>query len=505
MLLLKIIFIFCCSIIYAQEFKQVVTPEKKLIERPINFVEKVNENYLQLKNLKLDSEHCVDFITDRIKKIDSLTSNSFFPKTEVEKEELKKKGVSTLEMLFEIREMIRARQRSLQEKDLLNYDCLQSVKTATRYVRFMEEMLMEWLVDQNVIQNTGSSILSGHSPQVLTAKKFKVEQDKGTLLERIKVGDLFLIRGKSYVSAMIARIGDAEMQFSHLAIVGLNDKNEKIIVEALIPFGSKISPLQEWLNQKEARVVHFRFNDAQIAEKSGRAAYKLAQEYIDKNKQTIPYDFNMNPQDQSQIFCAELIENSFLHGSDFKVHLPEHKTLATKFKSTVFLKNMGIESDLLFSPGDIEFDSRFDLIADYRFLGKDSDSDNFTLLRKVRLQDSIIQSIYNWMILDNYQFVENSMVNVKAYMAKLFRYLGFFEVKLPKHMPMNSLKTIVHFEEISHVLEKPLFKYEEKFYKENGHSLHFQEMLMFLAEYKKKECQNPSSDLNKLFRPIQCK
>lgn len=499
------IFILCFFIqVSSQEITNFPKSDKKLEEKDINFISKVNENFEFIKKSKFDNSQCVEFISDKIKKIDHLTSNSFFPKTPVEVQELKNKGVKTVETLFEIRELIRARLLELQEKKKLNYECLQSIKASTRYIRFMEEMLMEWLIENKVISNFSQNFMEGISPQVLVSSKFSQYKNISKLRDKINPGDVFLIRGKSYVSAMIARIGDVEMQYSHLAIIGLDKKNEMVAVEALIPYGSKITPLNEWLNQMESRVVHFRYRDAKVAENSAKAAYELAQEYIDKNKQTIPYDFQMNAQDQSQIFCAELIENAFLKGSQYTVHLPEHKTLATKFKSTIFLKNMGIESDELFSPGDLEFDSRFDLVEDYRYLGKEKSSDEYTLLRKVRMQDAIIQSIYNWMITENYQFVDNYIVKAKAYLAKTFRYLGFFEVKLPKHMPMDSLKTIVQFEEISAVLEKPLFEYEKEFYKLNGHSLHFQEMLMALNEFKKKECRTEGSALGKLFKPIQC-
>lgn len=489
---------------FSQEITKIPTANKKLEDKDINFIEKVYENYEYLKKSKFDNSECVEFISDKIKKIDNLTSNSFFPKTPESIQALKDNGIKTVETLFEIREIIRERFNELQSKKKLNYECLQSIKASTRYIRFMEEMLMEWLVENKVISNYGPHFMEGISPQILISKKFPEYNKRTKLMEKIKPGDVFMIRGKSYVSAMIARIGDVEMQYSHLAIIGLDKKKQMVAVEALIPYGSKITPLKKWLAQTESRVVHFRFKDAVIAEESAKAAYELAEDYIEKHNQTIPYDFKMNAQDQSQIFCAELIENAFLKGSKFTVHLPDHKTLATKFKSTIFLKSMGIESDELFSPGDLEFDSHFDLVEDYRYLGKEESSDEFTLLRKVRMQDAIIQSVYNWMITENYQFVDNYVVNAKAYLAKAFRYLGFFEVKLPKHMPMDSLKTIVQFEEISHVLEKPLFSYEKEFYKKNGHSLHFQEMLMALNEFKKKECKSESSDLNKLFKPIQC-
>lgn len=470
------------------------TEINSMIFKPLNFVNEVAKSISQIDTNLKNPDKCVEFISDKLDKIDRLKSDSFFPQTDAESLALEEKGNDTLAKLFHIQLMVRKKQRELSLSGKLNYDCLQNIRRSTRYIRFMEDMLIEWLIERKKITQFSDDVLSGEFPQLM----------KNVDSLEFKIGDLFLIRGKSYVSGMIARIGDTELQFSHLAILGLNEKNEKVIIEALIPYGTKISPFKEWMKQKEARVVLFRFQDSVIAENAGRAAFDLANSYIGRHGHTIPYDFHMSSLDADTIFCAELIENAFLTASSSKVLLPEHKSMTTKFKSTPFLKNMGIDASEIFAPGDIEFDSRFDLLAEYRFLGKYDESDSVPLLRKVRMQDAIIQSIYNWTIMDNYQFVDSWKINMKAILAKIMRYIGFLKDRMPSHMPYSSLKTVIQFEDTSHILEAHLFPIEERFYQQKKHSLHFQEMLKILKDFRNAECEITDSEFNGLMATKAC-
>lgn len=465
-----------------------------MILKPLNFVNEVVKSINQVDLHLKAPDKCVEFISDKLDKIDRLKSDSFFPQTDKEILELEEKGTDTLKLLFQVQLMVRKKQKELSRQGKLSFECLQNIRRSTRYVRFMEDMLIEWLIERKKVTQFSNDILSGEFPQLM---KSVDKQD-------FQIGDLFLIRGKSYVSGMIARIGDTELQFSHLAVLGLNDKDEKVIVEALIPYGTRISPFETWLKQKEARVVHFRFHDADTAKKAGKAAFELASGFISKHGHNIPYDFKMSSLDADTIFCAELIENAYLTASNSNVLLPENKSMTTKFKSTPFLKNMSIESSEVFTPGDIEFDSRFDLLGEYRYLGKYDDSDSIPLLRKIRMQDAIIQSIYNWTIMDNYQFVDSWKINTKTILAKAFRYIGFLKDRMPTHMPYSSLKTVIQFEDTSHILEAHLFPIEESFYIKKKHSLHFQEMLKVLKDFRNAECEKPGSDFKNLMTTKAC-
>lgn len=491
------ILIFICSLVCFCVARDSNTKLNSMIFRPLNFIGEVNKSIDQINSKLNASDKCVEFISDKLDRIDHLHSDSFFPQTEEDIKELEERGLETLGQLFNIKLMVRKKQLELANSKTLGFDCLQNIRRSTRYIRFMEDMLIEWLLERGKIASPSEKVLGGQFPQL--AVNPQIDRDPF-----YKVGDVFLIRGKSYVSGMIARIGDTELQFSHLAILGLNEKNEKVIMESLIPYGTRITPFEPWLDQKEARVVLFRFRDPDIALKAGKASYALANDHIKKKGHNIPYDFSMSSLDADKLFCAELIENAFLSGSDSKVLLPEHKSLTTKFKSTPFLKNMGIEANEIFAPGDIEFDTRFDLVAEYRFLGKFEPTDSIPILRKVRMQDAIIQSLYNWMVADNYQFVDSWTINFKTILAKLLRYVGLFKDKFPSHMPFSSLKTVMQFEDASHLLEAKLFPLEESFYNQKKHSMHFQEMLKILKDYRDDECRQPVDGFSKFITAANC-
>ena len=53
-----------------------------------------------------------------------------------------------------------------------------------------------------------------------------------------------MMRGMHHNSAAIARIGDVDSQFSHLAIVHTDDGGKQWVVEALIEEGSVIHSLE---------------------------------------------------------------------------------------------------------------------------------------------------------------------------------------------------------------------------------------------------------------------
>lgn len=506
------VFLLITLLVHTVWSREISNELNQMFLKPVNFIAEVEKTHELVRRNLSDPTKCVEFISSKLDRIDLMQSDSFFPHTAEEITQLEQVGQGTLQTLFRMKLLIRQKQKALTAQGKLNYDCLQNIRRSTRYIRFMEDMLIEWLMERRKSQKSGmisffpsqdqfsKQVLQGPYPQLFINPQFDLPGNKspalGTRAKQVsyEIGDIFLIRGKSYVSAMIARIGDTELQFSHLAILGLNDKKEQVIIEALIPYGTKITPFEEWLKQKEARVALFRFHNAEVAEKAGRSAFELANSFISKFGKNIPYDFQMSSLNTDTVFCAELIESSFLNASQSKVLLPEHKTMTTKFKATPFLKNMGIDETEIFAPGDIEFDSRFNLVAEYRFLDKYEESDTIPLLRKIRMQDAIIQSLYNWMVTENYQFVDSWKFNVKTVFAKVFRYLGFLTDRMPSHMPYSSLKTVIQFEDTSHLLESHLHPQEEAFYNEKKHSYHFQEMLRILKDYR--DIESAKSDSN---------
>ncbi len=140
---------------------------------------------------------------------------------------------------------------------------------------------------------------------------------------RFEPGDVILERGMAHNSAAIARIGDVDSQFSHVAMVARGDRGEPVIVEALIEEGSVVTPVHKALSHNLGRAVLFRHRDADLALR----ASDLVRDHIRRHQAPrILYDFSMQPDGYKQLFCAKLVRLAFAMASTADVLLPSFPT-----------------------------------------------------------------------------------------------------------------------------------------------------------------------------------
>ena len=148
LLLISILF-FVPTLLWANDSQ---TEINSMILKPLNFVNEVAKSINQIDSNLKAPDKCVEFISDKLDKIDRLKSDSFFPQTEKEIAELEEKGSDTLKLLFRVQLMVRKKQKELSRQGTLTFDCLQNIKRSTRYVRFMEDMLIEWLIERKKVR-----------------------------------------------------------------------------------------------------------------------------------------------------------------------------------------------------------------------------------------------------------------------------------------------------------------------------------------------------------------
>lgn len=414
---------------------------------------------------------CSSYIGSLTDSVFSLPSDFFMPKNEQEAQYLRTEGPQLLKNMFSARLALRGSLQKFDKENSLNVTCVNAIREGLQYMRFAEEFLLEWLVQQKVYPNKKTIILANEAPYTMTNPQYEGF--------KLKAGDIMNIRGKSYVSAMIARIGDEEGNFSHLAVVGSDKKGNLYVVEALIQYGTIVTPLEKWRKAEDARVSLYRQKDEALAQKAARKIYDYAMTAISK-KTTIRYDFAMDDSDYSSLFCSEVGKYAYDKASDGAFIIPKFRTQTTKFKGTDYLKDLGVHQDSLFAPFDMEVDPRFDLLAEYRYL---------PLIRQVRMQDAVLQSVYEWMTKDKYEYSFTFPVTGKAFVAKISRQFGFFSKDLPKYMPMNTLLTTLKFEAIATTLEKNIYEKEAAYFKTHGHSLTFKDMMAINDEYRRKDCE----------------
>ncbi len=187
----------------------------------------------------------------------------------------------------------------------------------------------------------------------------------------------------------------------------------------------------------------------------------------------------MDDDDYSTLFCSEVVKYAYDAASHGSFILPKFRSRMTKFKDSEYPKNMGVTKTSLFAPYDMEVDPRFELVAEYR---------HNPLLRQVRMQDSVLQSIYDWMIEKDYKFHGTVGNFLTSNLGKVARQLGFGSTIMPKYMPVDSIKVTLQFNGVASVLEQNIYKQEAAYLKRHGYLPTFQDMMAMNDRYRQQDC-----------------
>ncbi|MEI8348144.1 MAG: YiiX/YebB-like N1pC/P60 family cysteine hydrolase [Pseudomonadota bacterium] len=229
----------------------------------------------------------------------------------------------------------------------------------------------------------------------------------------LKSGDGLLLRSDGYISAAIAHAGVAETQLNHLAFVHVSPAGEISTLEAG-PTGLKIYSIQEHLDLRYIRTVVYRYEDSDLAKKAAQASYDYATNFRSENGYRLPYDFTFNYQYNSHLFCSEVIYYGFKTASNGAVDVPYFKSTFTPGlkdflnKAGIPLTDANINTYRTFIPGDIEFDPRFELVAEWR---------NPKLTADSRSKDIILRKVIEWIGHDNYQFRPSVLLRAGTHLA----------------------------------------------------------------------------------------
>jgi len=295
----------------------------------------------------------------------------------------------------------------------------------------------------------------------------------------LRSGDLLLARGSSFVSAAIARIGDEDGQFSHLVMMYIADNGGRYIMESSIKSGVEITPLEKWLSHGSVRLVVFRHQDGQFAE-------RVAQELYDwvvaakKAGRRIPYDYRMDTPDHSELYCAELVSFAYERTSGGRARLPVYPTSLRTLQGHPFLKNMGIRGPTTFAPSDVELDPQLRLVAEWRDLRYTAET---------RIKDAILSSVLDWMADRNYQLTYRGLLQgiLDIYWTSL-RPLGVLKNKLPANMGKAFMKNLLGLNSVANLVYQciapPLLRAAE----ENPLALDYKAILAAIEEYRLRDC-----------------
>src|SRR3989339_368954 len=415
------------------------------------FSDIINDITARYQTLTADTSQCAIDMQKSYERLFNLVGSSVY--FDMDDQNILDKDI---QRSFEARLLLKESIRHFEIENEEDKRCFAAIADVSKALRYVEDYMVEMRMSrtQNAPQNYVN--MQGEFPYLLVnpqyAREVKSHQD-------LKSGDVILSRGNAYTSAAIARIGESDYQFSHLSFVYRDPKNENTpyTTEAHIEVGVVTAHFVEHLNEKNSRSVVFRYRgDPQIIHQASEYTFNYVKNKMQSGK-NIEYDFAMNYQDDSRIFCSEVLSNG-LH------HVLPNEDYVPKFKSHFdrglipFLNNLGVPvtkenvaTTDVFSPGDIQFDPQFDLVMEWR---------NPLKMQESRFKDFILTKLFEKMSKENYVIDSTIIMDAQAKTSWLLRRIPIVKKLLEKKFPLNmnptQIKMFVSLDKIGEALYREI-------------------------------------------------
>lgn len=385
-----------------------------------------------------------------------------------------------LRELFNARMRLRDRIPAWDIQGIFDRPAQEALRDVLRIGRYATDMLGEIACDNDrlVKGQTTKRAFTGTSWNTLVHPAFATGENIP-----FRSGDLLLMRGSAHNSAAIARIGDVDTQFSHIALVYIGDDGRHWVVEALIEEGSVVKPLETVLDHNIGRIVLYRHPNRALAARAARLAYERVMATRTGEEPPIPYDFSMRLKGRRKLFCAKLVAQAYADASGGALALPAFKTRFDHRNNKEFLKAIGVRAKETFAPGDIDLDTRFDLVAEWQ---------DYRITPLLRRQDMIMTKFFEWMETRGYRFEETFLISVIAVFGRVSSYLSDRAKtllasafpKVPRNMRRSCVATIVMLHRSAEEVMPALAALDENHVRMTGLPLHPREMLAHLERLR---------------------
>jgi hypothetical protein len=179
-------------------------------------------------------------------------------------------------------------------------------------------------------------------------------------------GDLLVSRGGAEVSALISRGNDYPGNFSHIALIYVDEKtNQPYLIEAHIEKGVAIASVAQYEHDKKLRFMVMRPRaDLPLMLADSMLPHKAAKKIFDEaNRRHIRSDFKMNFNDTTEMFCSEVASYAYR----------TRGLQVWKYPSTIssqgvvnWLHDFGVENFVTQMPSDLEYDPQLTVVAEWR-------------------------------------------------------------------------------------------------------------------------------------------
>lgn len=395
-------------------------------------------------------------------------------------DEVKRIARPAAEELFDLYLTLRDRIVEWQAQGLMHDAAPLAVRNAMRILRYTIDIVGEVAGGYPRLGPGERTFRAFEGPPEWTLMHPALRAGERPLLE---AGDVLLVRGKLHNSAAIARIGDADSQFSHVGLVHVDGDGQCWLIEALIEEGSVWTPADKALDHGLGRAVLFRHRDAALA----RRAAALAAGHVARSRGVlggrIPYDFSMELAGDDQFFCSKLVRHGFLAASGGAMTLPSFPTRLA-MTNRDFFERIGVTAVDTIAPGDFEVEPAFDIVAEWR---------DYRVTSSIRMQDLLMSKLFDWMDAHGYRFREGFGISVLSLIGRLTSWgpdavknllvlIGF--PKIPSNMPARTIATIGMLHGTAQPILERLLALDAQRIETTGRPLHPREVQEELERYR---------------------
>ena len=384
--------------------------------------------------------------------------------------------------LFDVRIGLRNRIAEFEQRGLMTAGVQQALRDCFRILRYVSDMVGE--VGTGNARYTEDAValpaFRGTDTNTLVNHAFY----KGPDLP-FKSGDVMLMRGQAHNSAAIARIGDVDSQFSHLAMIYIDHAGQHFVVESLIEDGAIVNTLGHSLAHGSARAVLYRHKDPVLA---ARAA-KMIHDHVAPTRKTfarrIHYDFSMRLDEGRRLFCAKLVRLGFQMASEGRTKLPRYPTKLA-MKNRDFLNRIGVNATETFAPADIDLEPQFDLVCEWQ---------DYRGTSNIRLQDFTCDKLFEWMDRYEYRFEETMIIRIVSLLGRVTSHfsdtakdiLASVAPKVPVNMPRKAVAAVAMLHKTAEPIYRELRDLEAASVRQTGRPMHGKEIFEALEGIRLRE------------------
>jgi hypothetical protein len=183
---------------------------------------------------------------------------------------------------------------------------------------------------------------------------------------RVRSGDILVSRGGAPTSALIARGSDFPGNFSHVALLHVDESTGSVtVVESHIESGVGLSSLEEYVRDKKLRVMVLRpRSDLPAVVADPLLPHRAASEArAEAGRRHVPYDFEMDYGDPGEQFCSEVASSAY---GRLGVDLWQGLTSMSSGGVTRWLASLGVRHFETYGPSDLEYDPQLVVVAEWR-------------------------------------------------------------------------------------------------------------------------------------------